>query len=453
MKKISLLTLGMATAISCQSVAADNLMEIFNQALDHDPVLQASAANVMSVAEGITQNRAPLLPQLNGRITRQLSDFAVEGEISPGVPSDPFDSKGRTRTWTIQLQQELFDWRTWKALSQAELRATQAEVNHGAELQNLIIKVAQRYFDVLFAEDSLEFAGAEKDAFQKELEQSRQRYDVGLIAVTDVYNAQANYDQAVAREITAKNSLDNAYEALREVTGTYHYDLLELQDELPLARPQPENLDDWVRVAQEQNLALRARMLDVDIAREEIKRRRAGHYPTANLFANYTDQEQFTQRMFDNPLSPSGTTNNLNEGASLTFQVDVPIFSGLRTSSEVDQAQYDFQRASYQLEEIYRATQRNTRSAYLGIDSSIGSVKAFRQSEASSASALEATEAGYEVGTRTIVDVLNSTRALYQAKQNLARARYDYVLNTLRLKQAAGILTDEDLLIVNTWLR
>lgn len=460
----SLVALAITASMNIQQIAnAEDLMGLYRQALTSDPTILAAKAQNLSDKEGVDQARSFLLPQLTGsyRISNNRS-VDDPGERTFGAITIPTGSTTDTDTdsWSLNLNQEIYHHDSWIGLSQAKKRVKQSNLAYDAELQALIVRVAEAYFNVLSAEDGLEFSKAERESIQKQLEQTQQRFDVGLIAITDVHEAKARFDQATANEIIAQNQLDNANEALREITGKAESNLDGLKDNIPLSTPQPANIADWMMVAERSNISLLSNQLNVDIARKEIKRQFSGHLPTIDLTGTYSDSSSdgTTKGPQTDPITGVTTvvTSPFKFGGTnrtVTLSVNVPLFSGGRTSSSVRRAQADFQKASQDLEKTHRKVIRDTRSAYLGVVASISSVKALQQSLISNQKSLEATQAGFDVGTRTMVDVLLSTSNLFNAKRNLSRSRYDYVLNVLKLKQAAGILTMNDLKLINEWLK
>ncbi|WKE64743.1 outer membrane channel protein TolC [Gallaecimonas kandeliae] len=434
--KRTLLSLLVSAGFVAQAQAVD-LVEVYQQALQHDPLLQQADAQRQVAMSGVDISKADLLPQLNGQLGYKFNKYE---QYSGGKFS------GDTHGWSagITLEQLIYSQGTWVKLGQAEKTAAQAEVKYGAARQDLISRVAQAYFGVLQAQDTLAFRQAEKRAIERQLEQTKQRFAVGLTAITDVHEAQAQYDAAVANEISAQNDLDNSYEGLTEITGVNYHDLSVLNtDKFAPSLPQGKTTE-WVKRAEENNLSLQAQRMSVDIARDNIKYAQSGHYPTVGLSGSY-DVSDTT----NNPDGASSINEPRLDNASIGLSVKVPIFSGYRTSSQVEQAQSQFLISSQELERIHRQVVRTIRNTYNNVGASLSSVKAYEQSVVSSQSALEATEAGFEVGTRTIVDVLNANRQLYQAKQQLAQARYNYILNNLALKQADGTLADADVEAVN----
>ncbi|MDG1463254.1 MAG: TolC family outer membrane protein, partial [Gammaproteobacteria bacterium] len=292
------------------------------------------------------------------------------------------------------------------------------------------------------------------EAIERQLEQANRRYEVGLIAITDVQEAQAGFDEAIAAEIVAKRSLANAREALREITGDYNEVLAKPAKEIPLIIPEPAIQEEWVQIAQEQNLALLSAKIGADITRYDIKASRSGYMPTVDLRASYGNNSADGNNTQDilNTVTNSTTERDI-DSQSVGIQFSLPLFSGGGTTSEVKQAVYRHRASKENFEKVVRQTEREARDAYYGVESEISRVKALRQSRKSSEVALEATEAGYEVGTRTTVDVLDARRALFLAQTNYARSRYDYIVNVIKLKQAAGTLNPDDLEMVNSWLQ
>jgi outer membrane protein len=335
-------------------------------------------------------------------------------------------------------------------MKRADKTIARAEAVREAAQQDLIVRVAQRYFDVLAAEDRLNSIIADREAIARQLEQAKQRFDVGLIAITDVQESQAAYDQSVANDIGARRSLATAREFLREITGEYVVDLNAPGDDFPLATPDPNNEKTWVEMSLSQNLILVASRLDEGLARDEISYRRNGYYPTLELVANTGERDSDTTISIPT-LDPDFQTLN-SKSDSISLQFNVPLFAGGSTSSRVKEAVYLHRASRQQLQRVTRETERQARDSYLGVLAEIARVNALEQAVSSSQTALQATQAGYEVGTRTIVEVLNSQFALYVAITNYYQSRYDYILNALRLKQAAGTLQVQDLEKIDQWL-
>lgn len=432
-KRITLLFF--ALAISPLAVA-ENLLDIYQLAKSNDPQYKAAQAGYQADSESRAQAKSALLPQINASAYK--SDVTVDHLDPLPTTSADFENEG----YSLNLKQSLYHHDYYLALDQADARVAQAMANLSDAEQALVLRVAENYFNVLAAVDNEAFAKAEKKAISEQLQQAKQRFNVGLTAITDVHEAQARYDQAVAQDIVAENQLAISLEALRELTGKAHKDLLHLAENSPLVIPAPQDMKQWVNMAVEQNLQLKVSKLNLDIARDEVSRQRAGHYPTLDLVAN---KEK-------NDLGGSMLGPTEDETTSVAIQLNVPIFSGGNTSSRTREAAYRYQQAKENHERARRETERVARNAYLSVIANISQVKALKQALASSSIALEATQAGFEVGTRTAVDVLDSQRQLFLAKRNYAKARYDYILETLRLKQAAGLLSENDVRQINNWL-
>jgi outer membrane protein len=309
-----------------------------------------------------------------------------------------------------------------------------------------MLRTAQAYFSVLAAQDSLEYTNANEKALQRQLDETQQRFEVGMTAITDVQEAKAAHDLAVADSINAQNTLANSFESLRQLTGNEHRFLDVLNTERFSPSPMEQSADQWLKDAQEHSLTLNQLRISKDVARQQIDLAKAGHMPTLDLKlganSNYTDYKKNTTSKED------GT---LNEG-TIGLQFNLPLYSGGATQSQVKQAQFNYVAASENLEKTYRSMQADLYKNYNNVFASIGTIKAYQQSVVSADSALTATQAGYQVGTRTIVDVLNATSKLYSAKQKLSDARYNYILSTLQLKQTAGTLSEQDLLDINQGL-
>lgn len=432
MKTVRLLTLSL-TLCAPSVLLAGGLMDAYKQALESDPQLRAAEAARGALGEAGPQSLARLLPTLN--LSASTTDNSTEVSKSNFIPnsSQDFNSHG----YNLTLTQPVYHHDYWVGLRQADATVAQAEADYAAAQQDLIIRVSAAYFNVLAALDSLEFARAEKDATARQLDQAKQRFEVGLIAITDVHEAQAQYDLTVAQEITAANLLANSREALQEITGQYDEALQVLNAEIPLLDPQPNNIDEWVKQARAENLSLRAAEFSATAAKEEINRQRAGHYPTLDIVATRS-----------NSLSHS-TTGSETDADTLALQLNVPLFAGGAVNSKTREAAFRSEEARQRLEQSRRSVKRQTRDAYLGVIAGISRVKALKQAVISNDKALEATQAGFEVGTRTIVDVLLSQRELFRAQRDYSRSRYDYLLNTLRLKQAAGSLALTDVEAIN----
>ncbi|MDX1823876.1 MAG: TolC family outer membrane protein [Thiohalomonadales bacterium] len=438
MRKITIPAL-VTCLLVIQPLRAENLLEIYKTALENDPTYLAAYADYQAVVESKNQSVAPLLPNLNlsGSYDRAKQKYSDLGTYD-------FDET----VYSLDLTQAIFRYDYWVALREANLQVAQAEANFRNARQDLILRVTQRYLEVLAAGDNLTFARSEMEAIGEQLNQTKQRYEVGLSAITDVHEAKARYDQAVAQNIEAENLLANTKENLREVTGQYYEHLAILSEKSPLVAPNPQDVDAWLDVAKERSLSLIAAEKAMQIAKEEISRNRAGHYPTLDLVASYSSREVDAG---DAPLTPiTGRTIDLTR---VGVQLNLPLYEGGRVSSLTREAAHRYQQAKDLYEQQRRATERDTRSSYLNVLANISSVKAFATALESTKTALQATEAGYEVGTRTAVDVLNSRRDVFSAERDYARSRYTYIQQTMRLRAAVGTLSEREIAAINKWLK
>ena len=411
------------------SLYAQDLTTIYQQALNKDPVVNRAKALRDVSLEGVTLARAPLLPQVSGSIGYSMSD-------TNDVDTD-------TLNYRVGLSMSLYDHAKWVGMDRAEKVAQQAEASYSATLQDLIVRVVDAYLNILRAKDNVEFVQAEKRAIERQLEQTKQRFEVGLIAITDVHEAQANFDTTIAQEIRAQNTLELRKEQLREITGLYYQEVNVLNTETFAAQaPAPQNVEEWLDLAQMNNLDLQAQQFAVDIAKDDISANQASHLPTLGLSGSMSRSD------FD--------TNGIDsdsDSSSLGITLNVPIYSGGATSARTEQSRSRFVAESETLEQIYRGTVRSVRNSFNNIGANISTINAFEQAVVSAESALRATEEGFDVGIRTIVDVLNSTRNLFNARKNLANARYDFITAVINLKRAAGTLTVADIEALNKGLK
>ncbi|GGP37161.1 outer membrane channel protein TolC [Shewanella algicola] len=425
--KIGSLYAALAFAIAAPAAQADDLLEIYQQALTSDPIVLQAKAQRDALYESIEENRAPLLPTVSANVgyAKAWND-----------PADDTDGI----TGGVSLNQVIYDHSAWVGLSLAEMAASQADSAYASTLQALITRVTSAYFDVLTAKDNFEFQGAEKAAIERQLEQTKQRFAVGLTAITDVHEAQAQYDLASALEILAQNTLDNSYEALREITGIDHKSINVLDtNRFSAGSPAPTSSAEWLKMAESNSIDLMTQRIAKDIANETISLYKAGHMPSLNFNAGYNKGMDQT---------PGPDYDNTNIGVTLS----IPLFEGFAVTSQVKQAQFAYVEASEKLEQTHRSVAKNVRNNFNNVTASISSIRAYEQSVVSSESALKATQAGFEVGTRTIVDVLDSTSTLYDSKRQLSEARYGYINSILALKQAAGTLSEDDIISINNGL-
>lgn len=443
-----------------------DLVTVYQRALQNDPLIREADANRLASRESKPQAIAALLPQLqaSGSYSKEEQEFSrtnlqLSNSLDPNSPLVPVnittDSDTDGHQYLIELRQTVFRWDQWSALRRANAEVAQAEADYQAAQQDLIQRTAQRYFDVLAAQDTVDAAQATLEAFSRQLEQADKRFEVGLIAITDVQEARAAHDQAAASVIQSKRALATARELLRELTGEPFDSLASPVDDMPLESPEPANEEQWVTTALEQNLRVISARLATDIAKEDVRVARSGHFPTLDIVASRSDQD-FAGMQISQDADRSGARSPADQAQtndSIGVQVTVPIYSGGAASSRVRQRVYLHRAARERLERANRETERAARDAYLGVNSEISRVKALRQALESSRTALQATEAGFEVGTRTTVDVLDARRMLFEAQTNYSRSRYDYILNVLQLQLAAGALGGDDLEEINAFLR
>jgi outer membrane protein len=447
-----------------------SLLDAYRDALRSDPALREAAANRLAVLEARPQARAALLPQIEATGsyeyqersgTQTFSQRLETGEVIT-LPTNFVQDVEPQRQWQLRVTQTLFRWDQWIAFRQADRQLARAEAEFRAAEQDLMARVAQRYFEILNARATLMAAEAAKEAIGRQLEQAEKRFEVGLSAITDVQEAQASFDSATAGVIAAKRAYAVAREFLREITGEYYDDLADAGPATPLVTPDPDDVDEWVRTALARNLSLEAARIGTDISRDAIQTQRGGHYPALELFAQRNNSRVTSERQ-DRPQpipgepipepQPFRPANSDFWQDSYGIQVRVPIFSGGAVASRVREATYLHQANQQQLERIARQTERQTRDAYLSVNSEISRVQALAQAVQSNQTALRATEAGFEVGTRTTVDVLQSRQRLFEAQRDFANSRYTYLVNALLLKQAAGILREADIEEIDSWLR
>lgn len=435
MKKLLPLLISATLGGLSTTASADDLAQIYDQAKQNDPQLLSAAAQRDAAFEAINSSRSSLLPQINltagYNINRSDVDLRDSDKLSAG----------------INFSQELYDRSSWISLDTAEKQARQADAQYANSQQSLMLRVAQAYFDVLSAQDNLEFVRAEKAAVGRQLEQTKQRFEVGLSAITDVHDAQAQYDTVLADEVLAENSLINSYESLREITGQEHTNLSILDTNRFSTSRTTESMEALIEQAQEKNLSLLSARISQDVAKDNISLASSGHLPSLTLDGGYNYGREYNDNY--SSYDTYHENNDFNIGLNLT----VPLYSGGNVSSQTKQAEYAYVAASQDLEASYRSVVKNVRAYNNNINASIGSVRAYEQSVISAQSALDATEAGFDVGTRTIVDVLDATRTLYSVKKNLSDARYSYIINVLQLRQAVGTLSEQDIIDVNAGLK
>ncbi|WBW61958.1 outer membrane channel protein TolC [Klebsiella electrica] len=439
MKKLFPILIGLGlTGFSAMS-QAENLMQVYQQARVSNPDLRKSAADRDAAFEKINEARSPLLPQLGlGADYTYTNGYRDSNGVNSNVTSG-----------SLQLTQVLFDMSKWRSLTLQEKQAGIQDVTYQTNQQTLILNTATAYFNVLNAIDTLSYTEAQKQAIYRQLDQTTQRFNVGLVAITDVQNARSQYDSVLANEVTARNNLDNAVEALRQVTGNYYPQLSSLNIG-GFKTNKPQTVNALLKEAENRNLSLLQARLSQDLAREQIRQAQDGHLPTLNLTASTGISNTTYNGSKTNDPTRYGDTDAGQNKIGLNFSL--PLYQGGMVNSQVKQAQYNFVGASELLESAHRSVVQTVRSSFNNINASISSINAYKQAVVSAQSSLDAMEAGYSVGTRTIVDVLNATTALYSAKQQLSSARYSYLINQLNVKSALGTLNEQDLVALNNTL-
>lgn len=456
MTRIRSLPLALLLALGAPLVHADDLMQIYQEARTSDPTLAGAEATKLATDENVDQARSQLLPQIAAALSFTRS---TGGSNSPSFVPDPVtgnelllatSTTAYTRSLGTTLDQSLVDVSRWTALKSSKFIAQAGSATYDAAQQLLLISVAQAYFQVLTSLDALKYADANEKALNRQLEQAQQRFEVGLAAITDVNDAKAQHDAAVASVIFNQNQVDQSREAVRQLTNKDPGEFKKLREDLPLDHPNPDDPKIWVDLALRQNPSLTSSAFQVDAANQDINTARAGHLPVLNAQLSYARSPSWGDTDFR-----GGSFHDSSDpkwGSSIGVILSVPIFSGGFTQSRVRQAIYnrDFAQDQYELtrRQVEAATRNNFRSVIAGASE----VEATKAAVTSAQSSVEATQAGYEVGTRTIVDVLISQQTLLQAQSNYSTARHTFVINGLLLKQAAGVVEVKDLELINALL-
>lgn len=412
-----------SSVLNAQAGALDN---IYQQALQNDPQLKIAEATFRANKEALPQAKAGLLPSINAQANTSYtdSDFA------------DFNNHG----YSVSLTQPIFSAAKWFTYQQGKVLDEQAQLRFDQAQQALIFRSVETYLNVLRAKSNLDTAQAQERAIKRRLDQVNAQFDVGLIAITDVHEAQASYDNARVALIEAEGALDNSYEALERLTGQQISDIDNLSAEYPVKNPEPADAQSWLEKALAGNLALRVAQYDARVARESAKIARAGHYPTVDLSATYDNDKG------------SANSNTQIDSKVVGLTLTVPLFQGGATSSRTRQAYAQLDAAMQSEEDVLRSVKQSTRSLLRNLQTSVLSVSARAQSIVSSKAALDATSEGFNVGTRNVVDVLTAEQALYAAQRDYANARFDYVLNLFRFKEQVGTLSPDDLLALDQWL-
>ena len=432
MKRI--LAVCIAGIFSGGALAAD-LMQVYRDALANDVKFSAARAQYEAGQEKVVQGRAGLLPQIGLGADTTWNDTNLKPK--GGVSNDyTYNSNG----YGVQLTQPLFRWQNWVQFKQGELQTALADTQFGIARQDLVLRVAEVYFNVLNAQDALDAVTQLRMAAAEQLELAKTSFEVGTVTITDVHEAQSRFDLASAQEIAAQNQLEVARQTLAQVIGKQPEPLAGLREGVALQRPQPENIADWVAAAESGSFGVQAQQLAREIAAREVERARAGHLPTVDIVASHG---------VNNRPQPS---TDRSEATTIGLQLNVPLYAGGRVSSVSREAAALRMKADADLEDARRSAALAARQSWLGVTSGMAQVKALEAARVSSLSALEANKLGYEVGVRINIDVLNAQTQLADTLQQLSRARYDTLLAQLRLKAAAGTLGEDDVAAINALL-
>ena len=448
--RLKLLTLALALAAVSLPSHGEDLLDAYREARANDPVLAQADANRLSVGEGVPQARALLLPQINGSLSLSQTNGGTGGRFQdPNNPNQFLTSSqvghSRTRNLSVDLSQTVFDFSKYANLKAAHSSANAQDELYQAALQNLFVRVTGAYFTVLTDEDLLANAKANEDAFKQQFEQADQRFKVGLSAITDVYQTKSFYEAAKATTIAAQNTLDNDREALSQITGKPTGNLKKLRDELPMNSPDPADPDAWVKQALINNPNLLAQKQNVAAAEHNITAARAGHLPTITANVSYGKSASWYENAAIHSNTPSQTTIGLT--------LNVPIFSGGLTQSRVRQSIYNRDAAQDSEEIERRQVKASTLNYYRSVLAGVSQVQSGKAAVESAQKALDATRAGFEVGTQTMVNVLLAIQTLTQAESTYSQSRHQLVLNRLLLKQSAGTASLGDMQTINALLQ
>jgi outer membrane protein len=415
---------------------AQDLLEVYELALQNDPVLKQVRASQLAIGESKNQSVAKFLPNISATGISNLNRLTNNRATYQGSGVQDYSDNN----FTVNLTQPLFHWEHWIQLSQSDNQIAQAEADYQTELQKLMVKITEAYFNVLSAQDNLDFTFSEKQAIARQLEQAKQRFAIGLIDITEVHQAQAAFDRVIANEIEASNNVDNQKEALTAIIGDQNLVLNNLGETIPLARPVPDDISAWSDSAELGNLSIISAFNQMEFSRKSIDLQRNGHLPQLDLTASlgeYTTTSKFGLQ---------GSTEIVG------VRLNLPLFEGGAVNSRTQQASYKFEQAKENLTATKRAIKRQVKDTYRGITTSISRVLALKTAVNSAEIALQATEAGFDVGVRTLVEVLDEQKNLYRDKRDYSRIRYDYLLNSIKLKQAASSLGSQDLEQINRLL-
>lgn len=428
-------------SLSPAAHAAD-LASIYNDAKVQDPVFQAAKAALEAAREKVPEGRSLLLPAVGFGANTTYNHFntTLSTPVQAGFPlggSGNYNSNG----YTVSLSQPVFQMQSWIQLDEAHLQVAAAEAQFQSAEQDLILRAAQAYFDVLLAQDNVELVLAQKAAISEQLQQAKQNFEVGTATITDTHDAQARFDLVSAQEIAAGSDLEIKKRTLATLIGKMPGELDQVNPKFEPRLPVPNDAQKWVDAALQYNLQFVGSQIQEKIAEKEVERRRAGHYPTLSVVASYGDNSAS-----GGPLLDLGYKT---KSSAIGLQFNLPIYQGGGISAQTREAAANFEKSKDEAESARRNAELNARQAFLGVANGMAQVRALEQALVSSKTSLESTELGSQVGVRTAVDVLNAQQQLYSAKRDLYKARYDYLVSELKLKAASGSLRASDLDEVN----
>lgn len=437
-----------ALAIACLAPAsaawAVDLLQVYRDAVANDPVIASARSQLQANQEKIIQGRSGLLPAVN--LSGNYNKSEIDGSTS--TSPTPINRNVTTNGYSVALTQPLFRWANWETFEQSKLVQAQAEATYAQAQIDLITRVSQAYFDVLNAQDTLTVQEAQIKAIGEQLAQAKRNFEVGTSTIVDVNDAQARYDLAIATQIAAQNDLQVKRNALLQIIGKEPGNLASLKNGVTIQAPTPARMDDWTQIAEKQNYSVVQQQFGYEIAKRTTTINKAGHYPTVDFVASRgrTNSEGSTQ------LQVAGnSTSNINT-TQYGIQVAIPLFAGFATQSKVRESLALEDKSLADLDNVRRTAVQSTRQAFLGVNNGLAQVRALEASERSSQTALESNQLGFQVGVKISIDVLNSQQQLFTTRRDLAKARYDALMNGLKLKAAAGVLKEEDLAEVNALL-
>ena len=441
--KLSKLTIFVLAALAVSPVCAADLLETYHTALSQDAVIASARAAQQAGKEKLTQGRSGLLPNIN--LSANMMQNQMEYQVAgfPSIPNANYNSSGGT----LSLVQPLFRQQNWELYSESEIQVAITDAQYIQAEHDLILRVAQSYFDVLIAQDTVELSGAQKQAISEQLNQAKRNFEVGTATITDTYEAQARYDLTGYQEITAQSNLEVKNRALQQITNAPPGELRKLGNEPKLEQPQPADVEKWVADAQLHNMQISIAQAAEELSEKEMTLAMAGHLPTLDLVASYSQSLLSSTVVMGVPGSPFGASDVTAK--VIGVQLNMPLFQGGITQSKYREAEANRDKAKQDLENARRTVAVQTRQAYLGVVSGIAQVNALKQALKSSESLLEASKLGQSVGVRTNLDVLNAQQQLYSTRRDLYQAEYNYLLSRLHLKDAVGTLGEEDLIAVN----